>query len=106
MEAILDLSDVAHVVCTTRGVNLLAVDTKHAAIVSLLFPAKDFPGYICNKHFSMGIPIRDLVKAILCGDKDTITLKIDEENFFQDMTLSLVSPGKCPHAFCATCSSP
>ncbi|XP_037426914.1 uncharacterized protein LOC119292184 [Triticum dicoccoides] len=94
MEAILDLSDVAHVVCTTRGVNLQAVDTKRAAIVSLLFPAEDFKGYTCDEYISIGIPIRDLVNAIRCGDdKDTITLKIGEENF-KNMTLSLVSPEK------------
>ncbi|XP_037426918.1 proliferating cell nuclear antigen-like [Triticum dicoccoides] len=94
MEAILDLSDVAHVVCTTRGLNLLAVDTKHLAIVSLLFPAEDFKGYTCDEYISIGIPIRDLVNAIRCGDdKDTITLKVGEENF-GTITLSFVSPEK------------
>ncbi|WVZ48744.1 hypothetical protein U9M48_000160 [Paspalum notatum var. saurae] len=90
LEAILDLSDVAHVVCTRRGLNLQAVDTKRAAIVSLLFPAEDFKGYTCDEYISMGIPIRDLVKAIRCGDKDTITLKVGEEN----ITISFVSPEK------------
>ncbi|KAM3316751.1 hypothetical protein ACQJBY_034722 [Aegilops geniculata] len=94
MEAILDLSDAAHVVCTTRGVNLLAVDTKHLAIVSLLFPAEDFKGYTCDEYISIGIPIRDLVNAIRCGDdKYTITLKVGEENF-GTITLSFVSPEK------------
>ncbi|WVZ48742.1 hypothetical protein U9M48_000159 [Paspalum notatum var. saurae] len=55
LEAILDLSDVAHVVCTRRGLNLQAVDTKRAAIVSLLFPAEDFKGYTCDEYISMGI---------------------------------------------------
>ncbi|GJM90080.1 hypothetical protein PR202_ga06326 [Eleusine coracana subsp. coracana] len=92
LEAILDLVDVAHVDCSSKGLKLQAVDTEIVALIVLFFPAENFQHYRCDEDLSMGIAIDVMVKAIGCADKDdSITIKVGDKNC-DTITLSFESP--------------
>nr|CAB3448526.1 unnamed protein product [Digitaria exilis] len=92
LEAILELSDVANVDCSSTGLTLQAVDTDHVVIITLFFPAESFEHYKCQEHLRIGIPIDGMFKAIRCANKgDTITMSTDDENH-NTITLSFKSP--------------
>ncbi|GJN18871.1 hypothetical protein PR202_gb06081 [Eleusine coracana subsp. coracana] len=81
LEAILDLVDVAHVDCSSKGLKLQVVDKEIVALIVLLFGPKNWQHYHCDEDFSMGIAIGDLVKAVRCANEgDTITIKVGDKN--------------------------
>ncbi|XP_003576993.1 proliferating cell nuclear antigen isoform X2 [Brachypodium distachyon] len=82
VEAISDLFSEAYFNFSSRGLDVLALDSSDIALVALLLRAEAINHYHCDRALSVGLSLADMAKAFRCtNNDDTLTIKPVDDRF-------------------------
>lgn len=95
LDAIKGLVNDANFDCSASGFSLLAMDSSHVALVSLLLRSDGYEHYRCDRNLSMGVNVNNMAKMLRCASNDDIvTIKADDSA--DSITFMFESPSNVP----------